>query len=1236
VGPARPNLTCGVALAAAGFVLALLATPASAAGKHVVLSPREGQTVSSGPVSVGVRAGNHSVISARLNGRPTGDRFGRARHGIRTVRLSPSHGARFGKNVLRVRVRPRGARHGGELHTVRFRIAADGPLAAAGHDRKITLPGHVVLDGGASLSHLDAGRAGASAAAHRRQHLRYSWRVVRAPKHSRLARKRKRRGHAARAVPLVANAADAGGVDDSDAAVTELMPDQPGTYTAELTVSAPDGQTDTDLVSQTVVSPPYVEIDTMAQFVPVPVLPPASPPTSTAPAPPATTGTDTTTSTTTSPTSTTSTTDQTSTTLTTDQAATDQGTTTTTAAPTASTPGTTDQTLGAGAPPSGGCPLRAMADIDSGAPGVRIGDLFCPGDATKWLQVVVLDRRTLQPRSNTNYDCPAATIAGGAHVGDVGKVSGCVNKVQSDLASLDSSALVIAVSQPPNANPPCASCSEWTTQPSIGAAEALKSIGVTVPNWKNTGSPFLRGRFSAIGVPGYAPAATVNAGTDLADLRFRGGITGHLITDNNLFYTFLPPHTSFNTQDVGSTIGQNVIRVGNRTYTAPTTPAYRQNGQGGFQVVVLDRTSLGLDGSGQSYWFQTGEQNFDSLEPSRLNAMASVLAKANAGDNLVIITSRGNPAIQPAGQPSPENWSFVDDAAKGLVDQIEALGGTRTEAYQALASPQAAKSGSPYTLIGWSGAGVAQGVEAQGPAAVGTAALSTVPISGSFEPGPDYRYEVSDTAPSPLQVNGHGDVVSSDAEQVPAEKLREALEQPSQSWPDHQTPYEPAAISYVEDQVFTNPGHDIRSDYSNTTIQNDEWQRRQAAIKNVPQPIPRRDFQLADLNAAKTELVQEIDWLLRVRNFTTNLAQPLTDSGLTAWAKTNGVAANINGLVEPPAGSPALMVAQRILESAADAGIALAAIPGVGEAVIAGAEVANIAYHTALEVTATLNETTGKEVQPADVPFSVTAGQVLSKIQETMANAQSTITKQFTRAITSDYGRLKLVGQCSVETDKGCTENPDAWQFDDNGQVAAKNDLIVGAQIETYTDLLPARFQLYKLGSSCSGSTDYTCWETDFQGDGFYAQATLGHVCPFKLVPSSAKLIRPFWRDIPNYHNNAGFQGFDKTPTDIWQTYALGSRKGSGTIGSWWAIDHPGDYLNGASGIQGLFAPLSQGGLGANREEFFMRSFSGDHQPILVTSAANGGQQQFPLPESYPLWGGKDVNCIDGVKQSGS
>src|SRR5215208_6102456 len=82
-------------LLALGLCVLAVAWPAdsaSAASAGVILSPAAGQSVPAGPVAVKVRASRKTFARARLNGRAVGDPFSSSRGGVRTLRLSPSHG----------------------------------------------------------------------------------------------------------------------------------------------------------------------------------------------------------------------------------------------------------------------------------------------------------------------------------------------------------------------------------------------------------------------------------------------------------------------------------------------------------------------------------------------------------------------------------------------------------------------------------------------------------------------------------------------------------------------------------------------------------------------------------------------------------------------------------------------------------------------------------------------------------------------------------------------------------------------------------------------------------------------------------------------------------------------------------------------------------------------------------------------------------------------------------------
>jgi hypothetical protein len=208
------------------------------------------------------------------------------------------------------------------------------------------------------------------------------------------------------------------------------------------------------------------------------------------------------------------------------------------------------------------------------------------------------------------------------------------------------------------------------------------------------------------------------------------------------------------------------------------------------------------------------------------------------------------------------------------------------------------------------------------------------------------------------------------------------------------------------------------------------------------------------------------------------------------------------------------------------------------------------------------------------------------------------------------------VGVCSQGL-AACPEDPRAWLFDADDQRGAATGLQYGAQLSDYAALVPAQWELWQLSQQCEGSLDYTCWENDFRGDGFGAQVVFGHVCPFLKEPRSAKMIRPVYRDIPQYRNNAGF---GSNPTDVWQVYALGKLEDPGGA-SPFKMNYPSDFM------ARVFAPIDpagnidRGGLGAQPERFFL----GNMTPKLMGS----GGQQFPYNASKVQWFGRHTDCTE-------
>lgn len=234
----------------------------------LVLAPRTGRTYRAGPLHVLVRARSRDRVRLILNGTVTAGGHSRIDHArLRKLRISPNHGLRHGRNVLRVRVKRRGAKRA-RTQVVRFRVVGKAPLAAAGRDRSVAAHARIRLNGRQSLLHPLARRGGGR--------LRHQWRILRAPRGSKLAkgkqRKRRRAGSSARkggkGQRIQSGVVNLGApplFSGRGSIVPRFRADRPGSYLIELSVTGPRGTVAKDVVEVEVNPDPMVTIDTMAK-----------------------------------------------------------------------------------------------------------------------------------------------------------------------------------------------------------------------------------------------------------------------------------------------------------------------------------------------------------------------------------------------------------------------------------------------------------------------------------------------------------------------------------------------------------------------------------------------------------------------------------------------------------------------------------------------------------------------------------------------------------------------------------------------------------------------------------------------------------------------------------------------------------------------------------------------------------------------------------------------------------
>lgn len=257
---ATRGLLLALAVSVAIFSAASTSNAASSASRRaavVVLSPRNGARLAAQPQVIRIRARRVALVAVTLNGREIRAGFALV-GGVWQLPVSPNQGLRYGVNVLRVKAD--GAHRRKLTRTVRFRIASNAPLAAAGLDRDVGVGSSISLSGLASLP-VPAGSGQVSNAGP--SGLSFSWKIVSAPA----------RVLAASPPNLVPeNLTSVGAAPSSPGMLLGgttsspvLQTTRPGLYTVQLTVQDSEGRSGSDLVEVRVDPPPALTVDTMVK-----------------------------------------------------------------------------------------------------------------------------------------------------------------------------------------------------------------------------------------------------------------------------------------------------------------------------------------------------------------------------------------------------------------------------------------------------------------------------------------------------------------------------------------------------------------------------------------------------------------------------------------------------------------------------------------------------------------------------------------------------------------------------------------------------------------------------------------------------------------------------------------------------------------------------------------------------------------------------------------------------------
>lgn len=1082
-----------VAVASGGALAAQTLARRPAQPAPSILAPRNGQRLPARPVAIKIYMGSAQLAGAGLNGRGIGNQlqFGRfhdpcgrvkvTRGAVCQLQASPSHGLRYGVNVLRVRFKQgRSIR----VRTVRFRLANNRPVAAAGVDQYFVPPDtRIRLNGGASL--MPPGLRTRLVRAGKRPRLRYRWQVVQAPR------------------PILAGGDDRPGKRDpywsvpaeiagAGTAAPSVELDSPGTYKLRLTVTAPDGRTGTDLLTlvpgeggvgdqSKLVAPPAVTIDTMAT----------------------------------------------------------QG----------------DQ------------------------PGIRVGNDFYAAPARKMLQILILDRQTLDPARSQNLGTSCLPVE--PHGSPL-----CDEDVWHALAMAGNNALVVVSLQRDylTHNPPC-----W-----IADSLVFERIGVVpadCPRAQYRSTNLMPKTFSALGVvDGSSGQSVVHYDND--NSVGGGRITGYLLRSSHGDYTYISGDQGVpvDTQADGSSASTNAVQVGAGSYEQDLGSLTK----GGFQVVVIDRKTLKLVSSDLIDTSVAASSR--KLLPA-LQRLRDTLAAANDnGERLVVVASRGLPAVNvdvtaKSSVDDLRQAGLVDLTIQQVADQIEQLGGTRNAIFAAL-DPALSKQTS-YSLLGGSHLGAGFGQESfQAGTSLQRFGMNAAPLVGTLaRTGHDYDYQ-------PREIGAAGESVSGGGHLVGVTQLMQVALQPQSQWPETDpaaggSPGRVAALASIAKAVKNMSTQEFRNHYWIDIYDAGEWDKTSAAVTALPTPAASPDFSTAgpgnDFDWAKNELVKEIGWLQSTHSYLNKLSLAYGQLQLNAWAQLDKISQDIRAKFVST-DLRAFVRAKEFIKLVR--GIA-GALPKVGE----GAKIANEIYAFAMDGAET------SDGKPAGDDFDAAAKDVGVDLAQRLFETQKTLNEQMPNVIAADYQKLKTVGACAssltaVQADCPAAYTPSDWKYEQADLNAAENTLPDQLNVGFYKALLPARYTLYRL-------PDW--WRTKVNG--YPGAGTSGHnsdfygnfngpcsICfPFENEPDTGQFAKPILRLIPVYFHSVAQDPKNRYASvstgDTWEIFALGHKDGGGTNpNDPWTMQVPA-----ASVTDDLFKPT--GKYHVYPEQFFDQAFSGDSAP---------------------------------------
>jgi hypothetical protein len=297
-------------------------------------------------------------------------------------------------------------------------------------------------------------------------------------------------------------------------------------------------------------------------------------------------------------------------------------------------------------------------------------------------------------------------------------------------------------------------------------------------------------------------------------------------------------------------------------------------------------------------------------------------------------------------------------------------------------------------------------------------------------------------------------VASTDANLVPLSKV---LFQKATPWPDRATgcpgsteTSSLAALSRLGSEAGLGP--DPRAQYYSEPV-NYVWGPRLDNIraeKFASLSPPPTDFSECEFNWAKDELVEEIDDVQDVNNYTSKLAAPYRDAKGDLWATFNDALAHVSNSVGSNTAAAdtvgAVLVAILAIAAAVPASVVGPAIPLV-------ASIMGATYSLASKVSTYFGN-------QASQSFGTTASGLAVQLVKRLDGIQEEIEVRWRNILVADYGKLRVTALCSTSKPQ-CHDDAKGWSFGTVDDVTNFTGVLeAGLEREMYEKLVPDKYPL--------------------------------------------------------------------------------------------------------------------------------------------------------------------------------